>query len=76
MFRFNKAGDSGYPQIHNRLTPPNYLISHSNAAESTTPSPTTKFHFVMNDGWGDNIGGTSTNPVGYMFRRAKGSLML
>lgn len=72
MFRFNKAGDVGYPQIHNRLTPPNYLISNGNAAESTTPSPTTKFHFVMNDGWGDNIGGTSTNPVGYMFRRAKG----
>jgi len=72
MFRFNKAGDVGFPQIHNRLTPPNYLISHNNAVESTTPSATSKFHFVMNDGWGDNIGGTSTNPVGYMFRRAKG----
>ena len=72
VLRSVKTSDSGYPQLASRLTGNQYLITHSGAAESTFPSATTKFHFAMNDGWGDNIGGTSTNVFVYMFRRAPG----
>ena len=70
LFRSVKTSDSGYPLLASRLTSPNYLITHSTATEVAFPSSTTKFHFAMNDGWGDNIGGTSTNVFVYMFRRA------
>ena len=72
LFRSVKTSDSGYPLLASRLTFPNYLITHSTAAESTFPLPTTNLHFAMNDGWGDNIGGTSTNVFVHMFRRAPG----
>ena len=72
LFRLLKTSDPGYPILASRLTSPNYLITSSTAVESTFPSSTTKFHFAMNDGWGDNIGGTSTNVFVHMLRRAPG----
>jgi hypothetical protein len=72
LFRTLKTSDPGYPILASRLTSPNYLITSSTAAEVTFPTPTTKFHFAMNDGWGDNIGGTSTNVFVHMLRRAPG----
>jgi hypothetical protein len=72
VLRWTKTSDSGYPTLASRLTGSKYLKTSGTDTEATYPDSSTKLHFAMNDGWGDNIGGTSTNVVVYMFRRAPG----
>ena len=70
VLRWTKTSDSGYPTLASRLTDPKYVLTSGYDTEANYPDNTTKLHFAMNDGWGDNIGGTSTNVAVYMFRRA------
>ena len=72
VLRWTKTSDSGYPTLASRLTDPEYVLTSGADAKSNYPDNTSKLHFAMSDGWGDNIGGTSTNVVVYMFRRAPG----
>ncbi len=69
VLRWTKTSDSGYPTLASRLTDPKYVLTSGYDTEANYPDNTTKLHFAMNDGWGDNIGGTSTNVVVYMWRR-------
>ena len=61
-------GSASYPMMMSRLTGTKNLITSSTAAEATTAS----YQWDFMDGFGDGIGGTSTDVLGYMWKRAKG----
>jgi hypothetical protein len=64
--RFYLLGSSSYPQISSRLTSGKYLKTSSTATEVSLSS----WQWDMMDGYGDNIGGTTTDLVSHMWRRA------
>jgi hypothetical protein len=70
LFRYNKNSDVGYPTLAGRLSAIRYMETSKAPSESLYPS--SKNHFAVQNGWGDAIGGTSTNVGVHMFRRAPG----
>jgi len=62
------TGSTSYPQLSSRLTGGQFLITSSTASEVALAS----WQWDYMDGYGDNIGGTSTTLVSHMWKRAPG----